>query len=109
MARQSLRLLAIGLAVGLAGGVAVGFAMRGMLFGTSPADPVTLAGVTALLVDRVADRDGDAGVARVADRSGDRAARRVGYGVRSSHTFASSTITSTAFSMSCTETHSSRE
>ena len=30
-------------------GVAVGFAMRGMLFGTSPADPATLVGVAALL------------------------------------------------------------
>jgi putative ABC transport system permease protein len=49
VARQSLGLLAVGLFVGLAGGVAVGFAMRGMLFGTSPADPLTLAGVAALL------------------------------------------------------------
>ncbi len=50
VARQSGRLLAVGLAVGLAGGVAVGFAMRGMLYGTSPADPATLAGVTVLLI-----------------------------------------------------------
>jgi outer membrane protein assembly factor BamB len=50
VARQSGRLLAVGLAVGLAGGVAVGFAMRGMLFGTSPADPATLAGVSVLLI-----------------------------------------------------------
>jgi putative ABC transport system permease protein len=48
--RQSGRLLLIGLTVGLAGGVAVGFAMRGVLFGTSPADPATLAGVSILLV-----------------------------------------------------------
>ena len=50
VARQSGRLLAWGLGIGLAGGVAVGFAMRGMLYGTSPADPATLAGVTVLLV-----------------------------------------------------------
>jgi putative ABC transport system permease protein len=48
--RQSGRLLALGLTIGLIGGVAVGFAMRGLLFGTSPADPATLTGVTALLV-----------------------------------------------------------
>ena len=50
VARQSGRLLALGLALGLAGGVAVGFAMRGLLYGTSPADPATLAGVSVLLV-----------------------------------------------------------
>ena len=49
VARQSLWLLAAGLGVGLAGGVMVGFAIRGMLFGTSPADPATLFGVTTLL------------------------------------------------------------
>ena len=50
VARQSLVLMAVGLLVGLAGGVAVGFGMRGMLFGTSPADPLTLASVTGLLI-----------------------------------------------------------
>jgi len=50
VARQSVRFLVMGLSVGLAGGVAVGIAMRDMLFGTSPADPATLAGVTALLI-----------------------------------------------------------
>ena len=74
VARQSGRLLAIGLAVGLAGGVAVGFAMRGMLYGTSPADPATLAGVAVSARHRLVDRDGDARVARVAHRSGDCAA-----------------------------------
>jgi putative ABC transport system permease protein len=49
VARQSGWLLAVGLAIGLAGGVGVGFAIRGMLFGTSPADPATLLGVTMLL------------------------------------------------------------
>jgi putative ABC transport system permease protein len=49
VARQSVRLLAIGLAIGLSGGVGVGFAIRGLLNGVSPADPATLAGVTALL------------------------------------------------------------
>ena len=50
VARQSVRLLVVGLSIGLAGGVAVGFAMRDMLFSTSPADPATLAGVAGLLV-----------------------------------------------------------
>jgi predicted lysophospholipase L1 biosynthesis ABC-type transport system permease subunit len=49
VARESFGLLAAGLAIGLAGGVAVGFAMRGMLFGTSPADPATLISVSGLL------------------------------------------------------------
>ena len=67
----------IGLTVGLAGGVGVGFAMRGMLFGMSPADPATLAGVAGLLVIVSLDRDGAARVARVAHRSGGRAEERV--------------------------------
>jgi putative ABC transport system permease protein len=50
VARQSLVLMAVGLLVGLAGGIAVGFGMQSMLFGTSPADPVTLASVTGLLI-----------------------------------------------------------
>jgi putative ABC transport system permease protein len=50
VARQSLVLMMIGLLVGLAGGVTVGFGMRGMLFGTSPADPLTLVSITALLI-----------------------------------------------------------
>lgn len=49
VARQSLVLMAAGLLLGLAGGVAVGFAMRSVLYGTSPTDPATLAGVSALL------------------------------------------------------------
>ena len=48
--RQSLGLVAIGLVVGLAVGVGVGFMMGSLLFGTSPADPATLAGVAGLLV-----------------------------------------------------------
>jgi putative ABC transport system permease protein len=47
--RQSLGLVTMGLVVGLAGGVGVGFMMGGLLFGLSPADPLTLAGVAALL------------------------------------------------------------
>ena len=46
---QSLRLLAIGLAVGLAGGVAVGSGMGALLNGLSPADPITIGVVSALL------------------------------------------------------------
>lgn len=49
VARQSMRLLGLGLLVGLGGGVGVGFLMRGMLFGISPADPITLAGIVGLL------------------------------------------------------------
>ena len=49
VARQSLVLMAVGLLLGLAGGVAVGFGMRGMLFGTSPADPLTLLSVSGVL------------------------------------------------------------
>jgi len=43
-------LVAIGLVLGLAGGVGVGFMMGSLLFGTSPADPFTLAGVSTMLV-----------------------------------------------------------
>ena len=50
VAQQSLGLVAIGLALGLAGGVGVGFMMGSLLFGTSPADPLTLAGVSTMLV-----------------------------------------------------------
>ncbi len=49
VAQQSLGLAVIGLTVGLAGGVGVGLMMGSVLYGTSPADPATLAGVTALL------------------------------------------------------------
>jgi predicted permease len=49
VARQSLKLTSVGLLVGLAGGVTVGVAMRGMLFGISPADPMTLAAVTGIV------------------------------------------------------------
>ena len=50
VARQSLGLAVVGLTVGLAGGVGVGFMMGSLLFGTSPADPLTLAGVSTMLV-----------------------------------------------------------
>ena len=49
VARDSARLLAIGLAIGLAGGIGVGFTMKSVLFGLSPTDPLTLAAVIALL------------------------------------------------------------
>jgi putative ABC transport system permease protein len=49
VARQSLVLALIGLTVGLIGGVGVGFTMGSLLYGTSPADAATLAGVSALL------------------------------------------------------------
>jgi putative ABC transport system permease protein len=46
---QSLRMLVVGLGLGLAGGIAVGIAMRTMLNGLSPTDPVSIVGVIALL------------------------------------------------------------
>jgi putative ABC transport system permease protein len=49
VARQSLKLLAVGLALGLVGGIAVGFGMRSALYGMSPLDPITFGGVAALL------------------------------------------------------------
>jgi putative ABC transport system permease protein len=49
VARDSAKLLAIGLPIGLAGGIGVGFMMKSMLFGMSPADPMTLIGVVVLL------------------------------------------------------------
>ncbi len=49
VARDSARLLAIGLSIGLAGGIGVGFTMKSVLFGLSPTDPLTLASVIALL------------------------------------------------------------
>jgi putative ABC transport system permease protein len=43
------RLIAWGLAIGLAGGVAVGYGIRGVLYRTAPADPLTIGGVAGLL------------------------------------------------------------
>jgi putative ABC transport system permease protein len=47
--RQAFRLLAAGAAVGLAGGVLAGSAMRRLLYGVTPFDPVNLLTVLALL------------------------------------------------------------
>ncbi len=47
--RQSTRIIATGLGIGLALAVGVSRALRGLLFGVRPADPLTLAGVTVLL------------------------------------------------------------
>jgi predicted permease len=47
---QGMRPALVGLAAGLAASVAAGRIIRGLLYETSPADPLTLAGVTALLV-----------------------------------------------------------
>ena len=41
--------LVIGLAIGLAGGIGIGFAMKSLLFGLSPSDPLTIGSVVALL------------------------------------------------------------
>jgi predicted permease len=50
VARQSLTLLLVGLSIGLAGGIGVGFGMKSALFGLSPLDPITIAGVAGLLL-----------------------------------------------------------
>jgi putative ABC transport system permease protein len=47
---QTLRLLVLGAVIGLAGGIAVGRLASSLLFGTSPTDPVVLAGVTATMI-----------------------------------------------------------
>ena len=47
---QSLRVAGLGIAIGLAGAVAATRVMQSLLFGVSPTDPLTLAGVTAVLV-----------------------------------------------------------
>ena len=47
--RESAWLLIIGLTVGLVGGIGVGTTMKAMLFGLSPADPITLVSVSGLL------------------------------------------------------------
>jgi len=49
VARDSAKLLVIGLAIGLAGGIGIGFAMKSLLFGLSPSDPLTIGAVVALL------------------------------------------------------------
>jgi putative ABC transport system permease protein len=49
VARDSAWLLAIGLSLGLAGGIGVGFMMKGMLYGLSPVDPLTLGSVVGML------------------------------------------------------------
>jgi putative ABC transport system permease protein len=48
--RDTARLVAFGLGIGLLGGVGVGYTMRGLLYRTQPADPLTMAGVAALLI-----------------------------------------------------------
>jgi putative ABC transport system permease protein len=47
--RAALRQLALGLPLGLAGALAVGQVLASELDGTSPADPVTLCAIVALL------------------------------------------------------------
>lgn len=50
VARQSLRLLLIGVTIGLTLGVGAGFAMGGALNGLSPLDPLSIGSVVVLLV-----------------------------------------------------------
>ncbi|MGH9203823.1 MAG: FtsX-like permease family protein, partial [Vicinamibacterales bacterium] len=47
--RQAFQLLAVGLAIGLAAGLVVARAMRSMLYGVTPLDPLNLVGVVTLL------------------------------------------------------------
>jgi ABC-type antimicrobial peptide transport system permease subunit len=47
---QSLRIAAVGIAAGLVGAVATTRIMQSLLFGVSPTDPITLGGVTVMLV-----------------------------------------------------------
>ncbi len=49
VARESAVMLGIGLAIGLAGGIGVASTMTSVLFGLSPADPLTLGAVVAVL------------------------------------------------------------
>jgi putative ABC transport system permease protein len=49
VARQGLALIGTGLVLGLAGGLGIGHAMRGLLIGVGPTDPITIGGVGALL------------------------------------------------------------
>ena len=49
VARESAVMLTIGLAIGLAGGIGVASTMKSVLFGLSPADPLTVGSVIALL------------------------------------------------------------
>jgi predicted permease len=48
--RQGMRLVLVGLALGIAGSAALTRGISGLLFGIEPGDPVTFAGVSALLV-----------------------------------------------------------
>ena len=48
--RQALRLAVVGAFLGLVGALSLGNVMTGLLFETTPSDPLTLASVTALLL-----------------------------------------------------------
>jgi len=50
VARESLRLTAVGLVIGLAAALALTRLLRGMLFEVEPADPPTLLAVSILLL-----------------------------------------------------------
>ena len=47
---QSLRVAAVGIAIGLVGAFATTRVLQSLLFGVTPTDPLTLSGVTILLI-----------------------------------------------------------
>ena len=76
--REGCLLTGLGAALGLAGAIAVTRALRGLLYGVTPLDGLTIASVVALVAVRGARRRRLAGLARGAHRSDDGAARGVG-------------------------------
>ena len=79
--RRGLIQLAIGLTIGLAGAFGVGRLLRSLLVQTGPTDPVTLGGITLLLVGGRRHRVPLAGAPGDAAQSGDGVALRVGFGL----------------------------
>ena len=75
--RQTLSLAAIGLLLGTAASGLITQAMKGMLFGITPSDPITFAGMLIVLAAVAASGRLFAGATRITNRSDDCAASRV--------------------------------